>query len=311
MNKAGCPHRAQRWLYQQLPIHGSTSSYQYNAAGQLIGIHHKDANDQTLTRFDYTLNQNGQRTQAVEIIQAAGERTERTITWHYDNAGKLTQEAIAQTLPSVQNTVIAYSYDLVGNRLSRTISGSLTQSTTYTYDANDRLTQEVDSIHGTTTYQYDTNGNLTQKTNGANTTTYNWNSDNRLIEVQTGSTTIRYGYDPQGRRIKRLKTEGSDKEETHYILDTQRAYHDIVIERTRRNSDPWQETSYLFTPDGIGAPLSQHNGTDSTQIYADGQGSTRLILDGISAHTASYDAFGIRLPPPTATQESSKTKTQG
>ncbi|MBS7326758.1 MAG: hypothetical protein KIG85_09135 [Thiopseudomonas sp.] len=112
----------------------------------------------------------------------------------------------------------------------------------------DRLTQEVDSIHGTTTYQYDANGNLTQKTNGASTTTYSWNSDNRLIEVQTGSTTIRYGYDPQGRRIKRLKTEGSDKEETHYILDTQRAYHDIVIERTRRNSDPWQETSYLFTP---------------------------------------------------------------
>ena len=271
---------------------GSTSHYSYNAAGQLTGIHHQDALSGTLAKFDYTVNLNGQRTHATEEINAGGNSVRRTLAWRYDDAGKLIEERIEQTQPTVQHLTTTYSHDRVGNRTARTISGSHTQSTTYQYDANDRLTQEVDSLHGTTTHRYDLKGNLIERRNGPHVSTYTWNSDNRLTKVETGHKTVTYGYDPQGRRIKKLVTEGANRTETHYVLDTERAYHEIVIERTRTNNDPWQERAYLHTPGGVGELISDSDGTSTRQVYTDGQGSTRLTTDGTTTHSWSFDAFG-------------------
>jgi RHS repeat-associated protein len=103
---------------------------------------------------------------------------------------------------------------------------------------------------------------------------------------------VTYGYDPQGRRIKKLVTEGANRTETHYVLDTERAYHEIVIERTRTNNDPWQERAYLHTPGGVGELISDSDGTSTRQVYTDGQGSTRLTTDGTTTHSWSFDAFG-------------------
>ncbi len=271
---------------------GSTSSYTYNAAGQLTGVHHQAAGGTTLARFTYTLNLNGQRTGATEEINAGADSTRRTLTWQYDAAGKLTQEHLQQTQPTAQNLTIDYQYDRAGNRTTKTISGSQTQSTTYQYDANDRLVQEVDSLHGTTTYAYDFKGQLIGKTHAGQITTYTWNTDHRLTKVESGTRTISYGYDPQGRRIKKLVTEGANKTETHYLLDTERAYHEVVIERTRHNTGPWQERTYLHTPGGVGELISESDGTTTRQVYTDGQGSTRLTMDGTGTHSWSFDAFG-------------------
>jgi RHS repeat-associated protein len=103
---------------------------------------------------------------------------------------------------------------------------------------------------------------------------------------------VTYGYDPQGRRIKKLVTEGANRTETHYVLDTERAYHEIVIERTQTNNDPWQERAYLHTPGGVGELISDSDGTSTRQVYTDGQGSTRLTTDGTTTHSWSFDAFG-------------------
>lgn len=276
---------------------GSTSRYQYNLAGQLTDIQHHDAQGNLLARFSYSLNRNGQRIGVSEEINATP-RLQRQISWQYDAAGKLVEENIQQSQPSAQNLRISYQYDKVGNRLSKTISGSHNQSTTYHYDNTDRLIEEVDSQHGTTTYSYDINGNLSSKTRGQDITSYSWNSDNRLIQVQSGNKTVRYGYDPQGRRIKKLVNEGSNTTETHYIRDSERAYHEIVIERTRINSGPWRERSYLHTPGGVGELISESDGSASgtRQIYSDGQGSVRLSTEGSARQSWSYDAFGNLMP---------------
>ncbi|WP_143326934.1 RHS repeat-associated core domain-containing protein [Vandammella animalimorsus] len=277
---------------------GSSTSYQYTPDGHISQIRHQGSQGQTLAQFDYQHNRDGQRTQAKETIHSNGQTLQRTIDWTYDPAGKLTQEHIQQTQPTAQTLSIAYQYDKVGNRTSRTVTGAITQTTTYQYDANDRLTSQNDSIEGTTSYRYDQRGNLVEKANGNNKTAYSWNSDNRLIKVEhTGQNnkTIQYGYDPQGRRIKKLVQQGTSKTETHYSLDSERPYHEVVVESTRVNTQPWTHKTYVHTPGGVGELISQSDGTTTKQIYADAQGTTRLIADGNTSRSYSFDAFGNAL----------------
>ncbi|WP_347485268.1 RHS repeat-associated core domain-containing protein [Vandammella animalimorsus] len=279
---------------------GSSTSYQYTPDGHISQIRHQGSQGQTLAQFDYQHNRDGQRTQAKETIHSNGQTLQRTIDWTYDPAGKLTQEHIQQTQPTAQTLTIAYQYDKVGNRTARTVSGAIQQTTTYQYDQNDRLTQSSDSIEGTTSYRYDRKGNLVEKANGNNKTAYSWNSDNRLIKVEhTGQNnkTIQYGYDPQGRRIKKLVTQGTSKTETHYSLDSERPYHEVVVESTRVNTQPWTHKTYVHTPGGVGELISQSDGATTKQIYADAQGTTRLIADGTTGTSQSYsfDAFGNAL----------------
>ncbi|WP_172424607.1 RHS repeat protein [Vandammella animalimorsus] len=293
-------HDAAGRLTQITRSDGSSTSYQYTPDGHISQIRHQGSQGQTLAQFDYQHNRDGQRTQAVEVIHAAGSTaptTQRTINWTYDSAGKLTSEQITQTQPTAQTLTIAYQYDKVGNRTARTVSGAIQQTTTYQYDQNDRLTQSSDSIEGTTSYRYDRKGNLVEKANGNNKTAYSWNSDNRLIKVEhTGQNnkTIQYGYDPQGRRIKKLVTQGTSKTETHYSLDSERPYHEVTVESTRVNTQPWTHKTYVHTPGGVGELISQSDGATTKQIYADAQGTTRLIADGATGASQSYsfDAFG-------------------
>jgi YD repeat-containing protein len=62
---------------------------------------------------------------------------------------------------------------------------SISTTTTYQYDLNDRL--EWEKINGiiSTTYQYDLNGNTIQKTEGTQITNYQWNQQKQLIGVLT------------------------------------------------------------------------------------------------------------------------------
>ena len=276
---------------------GSTTSYQYNTANQLTGVAHKKADSTEIAAFTYTLNAAGQRTQVIERMVGVGSpatTVERTVTYHYDDASKLQSESIAQTAPSSFNSTISYQYDAVGNRKERKLSHS-GQTTTYQYDANDRLTQSVDSLEGTTTYQWDTRGNLTQKTIAGEVTQYGWATDNRLTKVTTGTKTVEYGYDTSGRRIKRLVKDGANTTETKYQVDHQRAYSEIVVESTSVNGAAWNDTVTVHTPDGVGELISSTNNASPTQYFTDGLGSVRVAQSVTGSHVYSYDAFGIEL----------------
>jgi RHS repeat-associated protein len=109
----------------------------------------------------------------------------------------------------------AYTYDLAGNRLTKTINGT---ATTCTYDpCNNELEQEVtDGV--TTTYSYDENGNRIQKAvGGGPTTDYVWDVHNRLLEAKVDSTPVfEAKYDCRTRRL--TKTE--DGTTTYFRYDS-------------------------------------------------------------------------------------------
>ena len=276
---------------------GSTSDYQYNAANQLTAVLHKKADGADIASFVYTLNAAGQRTQVAERMLGVGSpaaTVERTVRYQYDAAGKLLQEQVAQTAPAVFGSTIDYVYDPVGNRSRRTVSHN-GQVTSYQYDSHDRLTQSVDSLNGTTSYQWDERGNLVQKASPADTTTYAWTVDNRLAKVSTAAKTVEYGYDSSGRRIKRLVKEGATTTETHYKVDHQRNYSEILVESTKVNSGAWVDTVHVHTPDGLGELIASTSAGAQTQLFSDGLGSVRVAQTAAASHVFSYDAFGIAL----------------
>ena len=184
------------------------------------------------------------------------------------------------------NKVIDYKFDPVGNRLERI--DSVEGKTTYSYDANDRLLEEV--LGGKVTdYQYDAKGNLTAKVeNGATQAEYEWNAKGELVavEVTENGTTerIEFEYDHQGVRVV-IKQNG---EETRFLIDTNQQEYAQVIEEYQ--ADGTVQNTYVHGIDLI----SQEDANGRIYYQVDGLGSTRLMTDNNGAIVVEYDydAYG-------------------
>ncbi len=130
-----------------------------------------------------------------------------------------------------------YGYDSVGNRVSKVVTTPAgTESTSYSYDTNDRLTTEtLTTATGstvTTTYTWDTNGNMASKASPGEYSGYIFDADNRLIEVKRGpnqaaaSSVAKYSYDADGQRIRRT----SPVESTRFLIDPTTMWPQAVLE---------------------------------------------------------------------------------
>ncbi|MGA1842202.1 MAG: putative Ig domain-containing protein [bacterium] len=244
--------------------------YTYDTLNRLIRLENKRSDDSIISSYDYTLGLSGNRTRVQE-------NTGRVVDYTYDNLYRLTEESI--TDPTLGDRLVAYSYDPVGNRLSKgdTVEGP----TDYTYDENDRLLTE-----NGTTYTYDNNGNTISKTEGSGVTTYSYNYENRLVGAQTPVATVNYNYDADGIRV----SKSVDGMVTNYLVDKNRDYAQVLEER---DVGVWLIASYIYGDDLISMDRS---GAISFYQY-DGNGNTRQLSDYMEniTDTYIYDAFGIML----------------
>ncbi|PWQ95047.1 RHS repeat domain-containing protein, partial [Leucothrix arctica] len=173
-----------------------------------------------------------------------------------------------------------YEYDNIGNRTQGVVNGI---TTAYTYDDNDRLTQQ-----GGEHYRYDDNGSTLEMTIDDTVTAYQYNALNQLIEVQTREAgvvtdTLRYTYDINGIRT-RSQENGTD---TRFVIDNNQAYAQVVQEQDATGQI---QVNYLYGDD----LLQQQRDTDISYYHYDGLGSTRLLTDstGLLTDRYRYDAFG-------------------
>jgi RHS repeat-associated protein len=207
-----------------------------------------------LSRFQYTLDRAGQRTQATETL--AGQT--RTVAYGYDGVQRLTSAVESP------GTTYSYAYDLAGNRTQVQLNGVTTESRSY--DAAGNLTSD-----GTATYTYDARNRLTQR----GTTSYSYNGDDVLVAQATAGVTTRYTQDlasplsqvlqtTQGLvttdylygRERLAATTGAAK--TWYLGDAlgsvRLTANDLGLPLTTVNYDPWgtpeagaQPTTFGFT----------------------------------------------------------------
>jgi len=126
----------------------------------------------------------------------------RNQTFGYDDLYRLTSAT------GIYGTA-GYTYDKVGNRLSKTLNS---ETDTYAYTP---ASNKLSNITGANpqSFAYDANGNIAAK--GSKTLTYNQN--NRLIQVTENSTVLgEYTYNGNGQRIK--KTAGGETIIFHYDI---------------------------------------------------------------------------------------------
>ncbi len=243
---------------------GSREVYQYDSLNRLIRKETYDGAGTLVGAYDYTLDPTGRRT---EITEYSG----RTTAYGYDDLYRLTTEQISDGQNGDYSA--SYQYDAVGNRTYSTVNGV---QTAYSYDANDRLTQQ-----GGTRYTYDANGNTLNESLDTDTVSYGYNAKNELVGVTQSGVTTEYDYNPNG--IRTSKTEGGVT--TGYVVDENRDYAQVLVEQDGANSIVYTYGDDLISQD--------RNGVASYYHY-DGLGSTRSLTDQLGNLTDTYDyeAFG-------------------
>lgn len=236
---------------------GVSHAYTYNTLNRLTNL--TVARGGTLAGYTYTLGPAGNRT---AVTEASG----RKVSYIYDNLYRLTGETISVD-PAGKNGVIGYTYDKVGNRLTRTSTLTEIPAQSFAYDANDRITTE----------SYDSNGNTT--VSGGRTFGYDF--ENRLTSADGG---VSFVYDGEGNRVARTVWGVT----TWFLVDTLNptGYAQVLEEI----SGGTVQKAYTY-----GLKLISQRQASGVSFYGyDGHGSVRLLTDasGAVTDTYDYDAFG-------------------
>ena len=240
---------------------GVQSNFTYDTLNRLTNV--STGNSTPLASYQYTLGAAGNRLSVAEL-------NGRTVTYTYDALYRLTNETIANN--PVNNGAVSYTYDPVGNRLSRNSTLAPVPNATQTFDDNDRLIGE----------SYDANGNVTSSAG----TAYAYDFEDRLSEVNSGA--VAFIYDGDGNRVS--KTVGGVT--TKYLVDDHNPTgHPQVVEEVVGGT-----VQRVYTYGHSLISQSQIIGGQwKVSFYStDGHGSVRLLTNDAGAVTDTYDfdAFG-------------------
>ncbi|MEE3719725.1 polymorphic toxin-type HINT domain-containing protein [Tumidithrix elongata RA019] len=259
---------------------GSVESRLYDARNRLTQLTTKNVTGTVFSGFTYTLDGVGNRTKVVE-------NTGRTVDYAYDVVNRLTQEQITDSVSG--NRTFGYSYDLMGNRLSK--SDTLEGATSYLYDANNRLTSTTAGTK-VTSFSYDSNGSLKLRSDGSKSVVYDWLNDgeNRLVGVSSTSAGVSsqssFVYDAFGSRV----SSTTDGVKTNYLTAPIWDLPEVLLEYDANGNVTADYTQ------GIGLVRSRRNSLEGF-YHGDGLGSTRVVTDNVGLITDryAYDAFGVTL----------------
>jgi RHS repeat-associated protein len=251
---------------------GSVTEYSYDSLSRLTNLVNRKSTGEIISSYVYTLGPAGNRIQVEE-------NTGRTLKYVYDDTYKLIEEEIAD--PVSGKISISYTYDAVGNRLTKTENGNTVK---YLYDENDRIISD-----GENTYLYDRNGNTLKKTGSTEEVVYEYDYSNRLVKAvtsnSTATSTVEYSYDVDGIRVQKI-IDGTKV--INYLVESYLDYAQVLEERDDKNS---LIVSYVYGNDLI----SQKRDDKTSYYHYDGIGSTRALTDSNAniTDTYTYDSFGV------------------
>jgi RHS repeat-associated protein len=247
---------------------GVQTTHSYNSLNRLTSMTAGSSSAATLASYTYTLGAAGNRLSVTELDG-------RTAEYTYDDLYRLTKETISNDPQATGNGAVDYTYDAVGNRLTRSASLTGLPNQTLAYDANNRLTSDT----------FDNNGS----TINSNGTAYSFDWENRLSSVNNGS--VSYLYDGDGNRV--AKSVGGVT--TRYLVDTNNltGYAQVVDEIVGTSV----QRTYTYGHDLISENQLVGGNWNVSYYGYDGHGSVRYLTDsaGTITDTYTYDAFGSLL----------------
>jgi RHS repeat-associated protein len=118
------------------------------------------------------------------------------------------------------------------------------------------------------------------------TTHYRWRDEDRLDSLYGPGVSVKYQYDADGRRVK----DSTGSTVRQYLIDPLLPYGQVIAETDGSNS---LVSEYVYGQDRV----SLRRSGAAHYYLADGQGSTRLLIDSTGTATDStvYTAFGETL----------------
>ena len=245
---------------------GVGMTYGYDSLDRVTSMAWKKGTSPTFASFGYGYNLRGQRTSSSDV-------TGREAVYGYDEASRLTSETITgdPTGPS-GNGALTYIIDPVGNRSSRTSTLATLGAQSFSYDANDELTNDG----------YDLNGNTTSS--GGHT--YGYDFENRLVSKDSGAVTV--VYDGDGNRV--AKSVGGVT--TKYLVDALNptGYLQVMDEV----SGGAVQVRYTFG-NTLVSQTRNPSAAPSTSFYGyDAHRNITFLTDtnGVVTDTYDYDAWG-------------------
>lgn len=215
-------------LTQADRFNGSRTAYGYDIADRLTGLTHS-AGSQTLADYQYTLDANGNRTQAsvtepqlpeklINNSQSYSYNTTKnrltannTTALTYDNEGQLKTQGGTSYAYDYAHRLISqgsssYVYDGVGNRIQATRNGVVTK---YIYDAAGNLLAEANASNVISRYYIHGHG-LTAMVDAQSNQLYVYHFDGtgHTVAITNASqqTQNTYAYDPYGKLTAQTET---------------------------------------------------------------------------------------------------------
>ncbi|MCR5366225.1 MAG: FG-GAP-like repeat-containing protein [Prevotella sp.] len=196
-------------LSQQERTHGDLTifdSYSYDNLGRLLSFSSTDGTEIDYEYYDRMIVTTENGKEFTKYYDAWGNITESadplsSVSYTYSSNGK-------PSAVECENNTISILYDSKGNQIS--LNDPDAGTTTYGYDALNRLTQQTDARGYVTSFTYDGAGRITQKTVGGSTTSYTYGTSGgaagQLVEEQNANGSISYTYDSSGRLSQETRT---------------------------------------------------------------------------------------------------------
>ena len=228
---------------------GNITTYAYNSAGNLTTM----TPPSPLAAHTFTYDAAGRR---VSEHDGRG----NTAYTCYDGDDRITQVSYTSAACGTASGV-TYAYDLAGNLTSRHTAATTT-TTTWTYDAQNRPTQEADSS-GTSSATYDKASNVLTYTDPAGTTTYTYDVVNNVVTLAepggscpNGTTTpnstkcVLFSYDNNNRRTTTALPNGITNTSKY---DT--AGRDVSIVAANQSGNTTVSRQYAYLNSGADSGL--------------------------------------------------------
>jgi RHS repeat-associated protein len=304
------------------------TTYKYDIMNRLIKLTNfvdanqngiLDSGDDRNSQFDYDLDDLGRKEKATEVFGNDNSQT-NVIDWTYDNAGRLIRESFNH-YDDVLDQAQEWEYDLVGNRTKQKLDIGIDDIweafTTYDYDVNDRLINEIvddltiankDKI---TMYGYDNTQQTSKKIseNGqlVSETTFEYDAQGRMsvvtIITENRKEVTKYEYGADGIRVSAEHEVWEDgelksKTRTEYLNDPLSITgYSQVLKQTETNIVTGEKTvtTYVIGHQRISQIVTDNYSNQQEYRFTfDGHGSTRVLLGLASAMTQlySFDAYG-------------------
>lgn len=286
----------------------SKGKYTYDAYGRLLQSEDALGN---VTQFGYdqwsrqsSVTYPGQASESIQIDDISNTMTSidaegYQIKEYFDKLGRTLKTEETKKLISgagtQTNTLAIYSYDFASNLRTTTEYATLTNTSTYAYNALDQLIGVTNANNETTSYQYDFLGSLLQTVFPDNNIKSNkYDEIGRLIQTtDTNNKVEQFYYDNNGNQIKLKDRNGNrfkytynsrNLQTTKEIVDA--SWNPIVSEET---------ITFGYDLAGRRTQMVDTTGTTGYNYEAATGALTGIIYPDLKTISYDYDAAGNRI----------------